>query len=109
MKKFRDKNIVIELCPSSNFQICDYETKEYPLRKYLTEGLKVTLNTDNPGISRTDITNEYKFMAEYADLTKLEVIQLLRNSFQAVFLPKDIKKKLIVEVEEELYNQIMRE
>ncbi len=109
--RFRDRNIVIELCPSSNFQICDFDENKriYPLRKYMEEGLKVTFNTDNPGISRTSITNEYHLMAEYAKLTKLEIIQLLRNSFQGVFLPKNEKKQLIVEVEDGLYNLISTE
>lgn len=108
LKRFRDRNIVIELCPSSNFQICDYNSadKEYPLRKYMQEGLKVTLNTDNPGISRTTISEEYFFMSEYASLRKLEILQLLRNSFQGVFLPKDEKKRLIVSTENELYKII---
>ena len=75
----------------------------------MTEGLKVTLNTDNPGISRTSITNEYFFMAEYAKLTKLEIIQLLRNSFQGLFLSKNEKKQLIIKVEDELYRLISTE
>jgi len=106
LQRFRDRNIVIELCPSSNFQICNFNQtdKPYPLRKYLKEGVKVTLNTDNPGISRTSITKEYFFMTQYEALTKLKVIQLLRNSLQGVFLPKNEKKQLIVKIEEELYH-----
>lgn len=109
LKRFRDRNIFIELCPSSNFQICDYNlrSKTYPLREYMTKGLKVTLNTDNPGISRTTITKEYQFMSEYAGLSKIEVLQLLRNSFQAVFLPKDEKKSLMLSIENELYKLII--
>jgi adenosine deaminase len=111
LQRFRDRNIVIELCPSSNFQICNFNgnDKPYPLRNYLKEGLKVTLNTDNPGISRTSITKEYFFMTQYAALTKLEVIQLLRNSLQGVFLPKNEKKQLIVKIEEEFYHIISNE
>lgn len=109
MKRFRDRNIFIELCPSSNFQICDYNprSKTYPLREYMDKGLKVTLNTDNPGISRTTITKEYQFMSGYADLSKIEVLQLLRNSFQAVFLPKDEKKRLMLSIENELFKLII--
>lgn len=108
LKRFRDRNIFIELCPSSNFQICDYrrEIKEYPLREYLSKGLKVTINTDNPGISRTTITDEYKFVTDYANLNRLEILQLIRNSFQAVFLPKDEKKKLLFDIETELIKLI---
>lgn len=111
MKRFRDRNIFIELCPSSNFQIVDFRSKEkrYPLREFIDMGLKVTLNTDNIGISRTTITNEYLFMAQEIKLTKLEVLQLLRNSFQGTFLPKDEKKRLLIGVENELYNLISKE
>ncbi len=109
LERIKDRKIVIELCPSSNLQICDYSTKVYPLRQYLESGLKVTLNTDNPGISRTDITNEYKIMVEREGLTKIEVLYLVRNSFQSVFLPKDKKKEMIVEIETFLNNMIIGE
>lgn len=79
------------------------------MKQYLQAGLKVTLNTDNPGISRTDITNEYWQMAEREGLTKMEVLYLLRNSFQGVFLPKDTKKQLIINIEEELHTIIASE
>ena len=55
------------MCPSSNFQIVGFRDNylpesssaaNYPLKNYLEQGLKVTINTDNPGISRTDFTNE---------------------------------------------------
>jgi adenosine deaminase len=48
-------------------------------------------------------------MAEYAKLTKLEIIQLLRNSFQGLFLSKNEKKQLIIKVEDELYRLISTE
>jgi len=107
--RFRDKNIFIELCPSSNYQICDYENNNYPLKKYFDEGLKITINTDNPGISRTDITNEYDFASNIAGLTKIEIIQLIRNSVQGTFLPKNEKKKLMLQFEEKIYKILTNE
>lgn len=109
LERIKDRKIVIELCPSSNLQICDYSQKAYPLKQYLQAGLKVTLNTDNPGISRTDITSEYWQMAEREGLTKMEVLYLLRNSFQGIFLPKDTKKLLIIKIEETLHTIIASE
>ncbi len=111
MSRFRDRNIFIELCPSSNYQISDFGagSKDYPLREFLQNGIKVTLNTDNTGISRTTITNEYLFMVSETQLSKMEVLQLLRNSFQGAFLPKNKKKKLLIEVENKLYKMISEE
>lgn len=108
MKRFKDRNIFIELCPSSNHQICNFDIKNggknYPLRYYFDFGLKVTINTDNPGISRTDITNEYLFASKVAGLSKYEILNILRNSVQAVFISKDEKKQLMIDIENELYN-----
>lgn len=67
MERFLDRNIVLEMCPSSNFQIIGYQDNYfektldmpvYPLKEYLEMGLRVTVNTDNPGISRTDFSRE---------------------------------------------------
>lgn len=107
--RFRDRNIFIELCPSSNHQICDFSRTPYPLREYMNEGLKITVNTDNPGISRTDITEEYFFSSKIAGLTKMEIIQLIRNSVQGTFLPKVEKKKLMLRYEEKMYEILRNE
>ena len=106
LKRFKDRNIFIELCPSSNFQISDFNNskgKEYPLRNYFDQGLKITINTDNPGISRTNISQEYLRATQIANLSKLEILQMIRNSFQGVFLSKDEKKELMIRVEDEIY------
>lgn len=108
LNRFRDKNAFVELCPSSNYQICDYSdvNNKYPLRYYLNKGIKITINTDNPGISRTNLTNEYLFASQIADLTKLEVLNIIRNSVQAVFLPKDEKKEMMLQFEESIFNML---
>lgn len=60
MVKFLERGIGIEMCPSSNYQIVGYRDNyfsgtqnmpDYPLKKYLDCELKVSVNTDNPGIS----------------------------------------------------------
>lgn len=112
LKKFVDRNIGIELCPSSNFQIIgyyDYELnvggdKEYPLRKYLERGLKVTLNTDNRGISRTTLCREFVKASHMtpAGLTFLEALQLCKNSIDISFFGYEEKQQLFQIAEERL-------
>lgn len=113
MKRFKDRNIFIEMCPSSNFQIGNFNSNNggaiYPLRKYFDSGLKVTINTDNPGISRTNITKEYLFASEIANLSKLDIIKLIRNSFQGVFVSKDEKKQLLIDAETKIFEILSKE
>jgi adenosine deaminase len=114
-KRIRERKIAIELCPSSNDQIIGYhdyfnsvdkyKNKEYPLKGYLDSGLKITINTDDPGISLTNLTSEYYKAATMTKggLSKWEILQINRNGFKYGFLPLEEKKKLLIDVETELF------
>jgi len=112
-ERFRDRNIVLEMCPSSNFQIAGFrdnyfkETShrpQYPLKEYLGQGLRVTVNTDNPGISRTDFTKELHRACRLTPggLSMWEILSILRNSFKASFAERDLKQQLLKEAEAEI-------
>ena len=70
MALVREERICVELCPVSNHQTSHFTPpgesgRSYPLREFLSSGIAVCINTDNPIISRTDIVKEY-FMASSA-------------------------------------------
>ena len=61
LQRIVDRRIALEMCPSSNVQIVGYRDwqipqtsnlPEYPIKQYLDKGVRVTVNTDNPGLSR---------------------------------------------------------
>lgn len=116
MQRFIDRKIAVELCPSSNFQIVGFKdadfpeknTGQYPLKNYLSEGVKVTLNTDDPGISRTTISNEYLKAARMTQggLTSWEILQLIRNGYRAAFAHHKIKGKCLVDAETQIMKLI---
>ncbi|GAB4251922.1 MAG: hypothetical protein Kow00109_27550 [Acidobacteriota bacterium] len=123
MARFLDRKIAVEMCPSSNRQIqdfcdhyalargCEEEAAKpvYPLRKYLERGLRVTVNTDNPGISRTDWTRELLQAARLTPegLTRWEVLRVLRCGFAAAFLPADERLQLLRNAEEEIVREAL--
>lgn len=109
--KIKERKISIELCPSSNKQILDFTIKEYPIKKYLNEGLRVTINTDNIGISRTDFTNEYIVASNLINnnLNFWEVLQLIKNSFISAFCKADVRKDLVLQAEREVLEIINEE
>ncbi len=114
MDKFLQRGIGIEMCPSSNFQIVGYrnnyhpkETKNleiYPLKEYLEKELLVSVNTDNPGISRTNATKELLTAAQLTTdgLSKWDILQLIYNGFKTSFYPYEQKKQLIKKVEKQI-------
>lgn len=118
--RFRDRRIALEMCPSSNYQIVGYrdhllgsgpKDRHYPLANYLAEGLHVTVNTDNPGISRTTLGEEYLKAAAMSEqgLTRWEVLRIVRNAFRAAFCEHTARRELLLAAEREVMEAIAAE
>ena len=109
-ERFVDKKIGIEMCPSSNYQIIGYERGEYPLLNYIHEGLRVSINTDDCGISLTNLSNEFIKAAEMCPgLTLWDCVVLIRNSLCIAFCDEKTREKLMHLYEDEmleLFNEI---
>ncbi|MFQ3620255.1 MAG: hypothetical protein SNJ78_04825, partial [Spirochaetales bacterium] len=105
LQKIIDRGIALELCPSSNDQIVGFRDSPYPLLDYLEKGASVTINTDNPGISRTQLTQEFLKAAQLSrvGLSLMQILQIVRNGFSAAFLPLPERERLLLSVERELY------
>lgn len=113
MERFLDRNIVLEMCPSSNFQIIGYRDnyyattnhlKIYPLKQYFDKGLRVTVNTDNPGISRTYFSRELHRACRLTPdgLSRWEILSIIRNSFKASFAPRAVRHLILREAEKRI-------
>lgn len=91
----REKHIPLEMCPTSNIQTCAVKSlDDYPLVKYLNDGIKVTINTDDPAIEGTKISREHKLLMKHIRLTKVQQLQVLSNSIDAAFTSDEVKKQL---------------
>ncbi|HKL41727.1 MAG TPA: adenosine deaminase [Clostridia bacterium] len=91
-----EKNITLEVCPTSNIQTKAYKTyREHPFKKLLDLGVRVTLNTDNMTVSNTTLNKEYRIMKETFNLDRSDFLELYRNSIEAAFVKQDYKNKLI--------------
>lgn len=117
LNRFVDHRIAVEMCPSSNFQICGFFDSSvsnsknrpvYPLPQYSKQGLRVTVNTDNPGISRTDFSMEYLKAARMSPsgISKWDILQLINNSFTVTFAPFQVRRKRLLEAEQMIMKQI---
>ena len=60
VKILRERQIPLEVCPTSNICLGLFESLEkHPLPRLLDEGLYVTINSDDPPMFNTSLTNEY--------------------------------------------------
>ncbi|MFS0867842.1 adenosine deaminase [Microbacterium sp. 179-B 1A2 NHS] len=96
----RDREIPLELSPSSNLQtgaIAAWGTglEDHPFDLLYQLGFAVTVNVDNRTMSRTSLTRELKLLADTFDYTleDLEAFQL--NAAAAAFLSVEEREELI--------------
>ena len=86
LKKMRAEGIAVEICPSSNATILGTEGDRHPFRLYRRGGVPVTINTDDEGISRSNLTLEFVRAVRAWNVSYRELKELVRNSVEYSFL-----------------------
>ena len=100
IEKIVAEGITLELCPTSNLHTCMFPTmEEYPLRKLMEAGVKVTINTDNMTVSNITLAKEFGKLIAAFDLTDEEIKGFARNSVNACFASEETKKELLEKIE----------
>lgn len=97
MKKLAEEGTVLELCPTSNLHTNTFETiRDFPLRKLIEAGIKVTINTDNMTISGTTMESEMQKLIDTFSLTEEELNVIVQNAVNASFADEMTKYEINV-------------
>lgn len=76
----KSRNVLLEMCPTSNVQTGAVETmRKHPLPIAYRDGIPVCINTDDPGVSNTDLVQEYTIAQEQLGFS-IEDLSLLNLS-----------------------------
>lgn len=95
MEKIKDMGIFLEMCPTSNRQTkAVADMKNYPIIKFLNKGIKITINTDDLAIERTDIAKEFEYIEDKFNVTAEQEKIILKNSIDAAFTSERTKENL---------------
>lgn len=94
------RDLALTLCPLSNkaLQVVP-ELKNHPLKKMMDLGLRVTVNSDDPAYFGGQINQNYFEIQEALNLTKQDLYELAKNSFNYSLLDYETKKVYIDELE----------
>ncbi|MFC8536318.1 adenosine deaminase [Streptomyces sp. NPDC057249] len=79
------RHVAIEVPFSSNKQILGIAGDDHPFNAYRRYGVPVVLSTDDPGVSRIDISHEYQYAAKTYSLSYTELKDLARASLEYAF------------------------
>jgi len=104
MRSVADRGIGVEMCPYANFQIKGYapmpSKKYYPLKHYLDFGIRVSLNTDNIGISACSLTENMVLASRMnPELTRMDLLRLQSNALNTAFVGSPMRSALNTRME----------
>ncbi len=103
MQWVNDHRIPVEVCLASNLQTRAIpDLASHPIKRFLDEGLRVTLNTDNRLVSNTSLTHEFELAVTNYQLNVDQVCKIVLDGFKSAFLPLVAKARLIDRVLDEL-------
>jgi len=90
------KQIPLTVCPLSNQRLAVVkDMRDHPIRDMLGMGLKATINSDDPAYFGGYMNDNFNVLVDTVGLSRDEIIELVRNSFEASFLDQaDIERHL---------------
>jgi len=89
LDEMRNRNVLVEVCLSSNVQILKVDGAAHPLAVYLENQVPVALATDDQGVSRSSMAGEYMRAALDQQLGYRQLKTMARDSLEHAFLPGD--------------------
>lgn len=87
MAKMAREGVAVEINLSSNDVILGVKGADHPLSLYRAHGVPVVLSTDDQGVLRSDMTNEYVRAVREQGLAYADLKQIARAGLQYSFLP----------------------
>jgi adenosine deaminase len=90
-----EAGITFEVCPTSNIQTASIEKIEaLNLSRLIENGVQITINTDDPGISGTDLVKEFSIIQQVFSLTAEDIQKLTLNAVKGAYVSDAEKEEL---------------
>lgn len=100
MELLKNKNVLLEICPTSNIQTNAVSNiGEHPVYKLYERGIKISINTDNRTVSNITLTSEYELLDKVFDFTIQDFYQINRDAILSSFASTEVKKEILKRLE----------
>ncbi|MBI3228904.1 MAG: adenosine deaminase [Burkholderiales bacterium] len=98
--RLAQQQIPLTVCPLSNLKLrVVQDMRQHNLRTLLEKGLLVTINSDDPAYFGGYLHANFSAVFDALQMDSSHAQQLAKNSFQAAFLPDDVKARYLAEVD----------
>jgi adenine deaminase len=101
LKRLKEQQIPLTVCPNSNIELKVFnDYKEHNIKRLLDYGLLVTVNSDDPAYFKGYMNQNFLNIAQSLNLTKKDIVTLVKNSFKASFIDDELRQRYLEMVEE---------
>ena len=99
MQEIKNKNILLEVCPTSNIQTNAVSSLfKHPISKLYKMGINVLINTDNRTVSNINLTREYMKLRRILTFSNKDFILINENAINYCFISNKEKVELLEEI-----------
>jgi adenosine deaminase len=97
--EIKRRGLALTVCPVSNGFVTD-GTKAAEIKRMLDQGMRVTVNSDDPAYFGGYMTENLLAVQREVGLSQAEIVQLTRNAFEASWLPRVRKDAYLAQIDE---------
>lgn len=102
-----ETKIPLEMCPISNLKTGVVSSlSDHPIMKFLEQDIMVTINSDDPTLFNTSLTQEFNALIDELDVSLDDIKKLTLNAIESSFMTNDEKKKFLLEFETEFEDDL---
>jgi adenosine deaminase len=99
-RRLAQEQVPLTVCPLSNVKLAVYRRLEdHNLKRLLEQGLRVTVNSDDPAYFGGYIADNFVAVQRALDLSREAIVQLARNSITASFMGEEQKQSWLSRIE----------
>ncbi|GAB2647507.1 adenosine deaminase [Gordonia jinhuaensis] len=93
-----DRGLGLTCCPVSNSFVTE-DSKATEIVDLLGRGVTVTINSDDPAYFAAYVAGNYEALAQKAQLSSDQIIELARNSFRASWLTDEAREGYLADID----------
>ncbi len=93
--------VPLTVCPLSNVKLRVFPVlSNHNLKRMLERGLRVTINSDDPAYFGGYLTENLLATREALDLSREQIVEIIKNGFRGSFLPETEKARYLHEIDD---------
>ena len=106
VQRLVQKQMPLTVCPLSNIKLRVFDKMEdHNLKKMLDQGIRVTINSDDPAYFGGYINKNLLAIQKGLNLSEQDIVEIAKNGFRSSFLPQDIIDSHLKSIDEFVLQQ----